>query len=422
MIVASRRVALPLHNQGRVSRSRIAVALASASLLATACAIAPPPPEPSAAEGRRLFTEHGCYGCHTVLGTGTPIAPDLSRIGHKYSESNWFGAFVTRRCTNWARICRSSADPDGDPSACRLPHHAAMSGRLAGLRPTMIYGVGLLAIGCAGAPHRYAWQPPIPVAAADWEACHIHADDVAQRRYDRYMEMLDIAGPFGGPFGGCPLGSTRGRSARTSTRGRCSNVSARAATTCGRRGNRPGSDEGPRPELRQLLGEVPARRAGGAGRVRRPLRGLVKRIGAEAVTTVDVDGAPAVRERAAIRDHAAAVHRCVEAVRAAGLPVDAVGHRVVHGGDRFSQPVLLDEAAEAAIEELLPGAGRRGAAAGLARTRHRLGTTRRSLGGHDGFRRPRVRRRCGRPPRGRGGPEPCSPRHQCRDPARRVAP
>jgi cytochrome c553 len=38
--------------------------------------------------GKALFTEKGCYGCHTIGATGTPIAPDLSRVGRKYRESD----------------------------------------------------------------------------------------------------------------------------------------------------------------------------------------------------------------------------------------------------------------------------------------------------------------------------------------------
>ena len=34
------------------------------------------------------------------------------------------------------------------------------------------------------------------------------------------------------------------------------------------------------------------------------------------------------------------------------VPADAVGHRVVHGGRRFEQPTVIDEAVERAIEEL----------------------------------------------------------------------
>ena len=37
-------------------------------------------------EGRRMFTTQGCYGCHMVGKFGTPIGPDLSRVGVKYSQ------------------------------------------------------------------------------------------------------------------------------------------------------------------------------------------------------------------------------------------------------------------------------------------------------------------------------------------------
>lgn len=37
--------------------------------------------------GRMVFREQGCYGCHTAEGMGTPIGPDLSRIGAKRNGS-----------------------------------------------------------------------------------------------------------------------------------------------------------------------------------------------------------------------------------------------------------------------------------------------------------------------------------------------
>lgn len=43
-------------------------------------------PGASAAKGERLFMAQGCYGCHTVGRVGTPIGPDLSRVGGKYSR------------------------------------------------------------------------------------------------------------------------------------------------------------------------------------------------------------------------------------------------------------------------------------------------------------------------------------------------
>jgi mono/diheme cytochrome c family protein len=36
--------------------------------------------------GQGLFAEKGCYGCHTIGVAGTPIAPDLSRVGARYPE------------------------------------------------------------------------------------------------------------------------------------------------------------------------------------------------------------------------------------------------------------------------------------------------------------------------------------------------
>jgi mono/diheme cytochrome c family protein len=39
------------------------------------------------AEGRRLYADKGCYGCHTVGAAGTPIAPDLGRAAARYGEA-----------------------------------------------------------------------------------------------------------------------------------------------------------------------------------------------------------------------------------------------------------------------------------------------------------------------------------------------
>lgn len=43
--------------------------------------------------GQGVFKEQGCYGCHTVGKTGTPIATDLSRIGAKHDEA-YLGAWL----------------------------------------------------------------------------------------------------------------------------------------------------------------------------------------------------------------------------------------------------------------------------------------------------------------------------------------
>jgi cytochrome c oxidase subunit 2 len=59
-------------------------------LVAAACAHAQETSAP-VAEGRRVFQDQGCYGCHTVGKTGTPIGPDLSHIGAKHDRSYLIG-------------------------------------------------------------------------------------------------------------------------------------------------------------------------------------------------------------------------------------------------------------------------------------------------------------------------------------------
>jgi acetate kinase len=82
---------------------------------------------------------------------------------------------------------------------------------------------------------------------------------------------------------------------------------------------------------------------GGSAPVRELARGIVERIGTEA--------------RA--RDHRDAVRRVIEQLPVTLGPtrIDAVGHRVVHGGDRFGRPTPIDdhmlEALEA-LEDLAP--------------------------------------------------------------------
>ena len=59
-------------------------------LVAGACAHARETGAP-VAEGRRVFQDQGCYGCHTVGATGTPLGPDLSHIGAKHDRSYLIG-------------------------------------------------------------------------------------------------------------------------------------------------------------------------------------------------------------------------------------------------------------------------------------------------------------------------------------------
>ena len=83
--------------------------------------------------------------------------------------------------------------------------HSAPVMKPAPIGPALAAGaLALLAAGCAATPHEYSWRPPVPVAAADWEACRARAEGVAERRYDRYVEV-EMAGPSGEPLVGMML-------------------------------------------------------------------------------------------------------------------------------------------------------------------------------------------------------------------------
>ena len=55
-----------------------------------------------------------------------------------------------------------------------------------------------------------------------------------------------------------------------------------------------------------------------------------------------------------VTDHSKAFGQMVAQLRESGIEPKAVGHRVVHGGARFSEPTLISPEVIAAIEELIP--------------------------------------------------------------------
>ena len=69
----------------RMSWAALAGAAAAIALAATASYGQAEPPLVS--QGKRLYTEQGCYGCHTMGKMGTTIASDLSHVGSKYTEA-----------------------------------------------------------------------------------------------------------------------------------------------------------------------------------------------------------------------------------------------------------------------------------------------------------------------------------------------
>jgi len=88
-------------------------------------------------------------------------------------------------------------------------------------------------------------------------------------------------------------------------------------------------------------------------------RGIVERIGGEAIYSYRVDGSHPVRGVAMLRDHRAAVEHLLRwltsaeggAVIGSVGDIQAVGHRVVHGGERFQRSVLITPEVQRGIED-----------------------------------------------------------------------
>ena len=88
-------------------------------------------------------------------------------------------------------------------------------------------------------------------------------------------------------------------------------------------------------------------------------KGLVERIGSDdAVLSHTGPGGEVVTEQALV-DHEAGLRAVLQAFDAVGprladAGLAAVGHRVVHGGDRFADPALVDDNVLQAIRDLVP--------------------------------------------------------------------
>jgi acetate kinase len=88
-------------------------------------------------------------------------------------------------------------------------------------------------------------------------------------------------------------------------------------------------------------------------------RGLVDRVGGSAVCSFSSTAGVSVREEIPVPTHEDAVRKILNWLHSlpqqnagGNLAFDAIGHRVVHGGEHFVSPVLLDDKIIAKLEDL----------------------------------------------------------------------
>jgi len=95
---------------------------------------------------------------------------------------------------------------------------------------------------------------------------------------------------------------------------------------------------------------------------RRLASGVVERIGGQALITFQSDGHPKERHAEPLRDHRAAIDRILRWVVSRSSNIDhitslsdihAVGHRVVHGAERFQKSVRIDADVLEGIEDCI---------------------------------------------------------------------
>ena len=90
-------------------------------------------------------------------------------------------------------------------------------------------------------------------------------------------------------------------------------------------------------------------------------RGTYERIGGEAIFSFDTSGGTTARGTAPLRDHRAALDHLLQwlvsdssSVRISSIAeIEAVGHRVTHGGERFMRSVRVDDEVIRGIEETI---------------------------------------------------------------------
>src|SRR5215471_2257326 len=97
----------------------------------------------------------------------------------------------------------------------------------------------------------------------------------------------------------------------------------------------------------QLISTDPDRIAKDADE--RVIRGEVERIGGEAIVTIQNHGGERKKATAQLPDITAAIRHVLAA--SGQDEIDAVGHRIVHGGERFTESVLITPEVLSGIED-----------------------------------------------------------------------
>ncbi len=91
-------------------------------------------------------------------------------------------------------------------------------------------------------------------------------------------------------------------------------------------------------------------------------KGLIERVGSQAIITFQVEGQPPFKQASPLRDHRAALNYVIKWItdpetEVPGIrsleDIHAIGHRVVHGEERFKKSVKIDKEVIAGIEDCI---------------------------------------------------------------------
>lgn len=91
-------------------------------------------------------------------------------------------------------------------------------------------------------------------------------------------------------------------------------------------------------------------------------KGLIERLGSQSLITFQVEGKPPIKSATPLRDHRSALNYVVKLITSPEVEIPgigsledihAVGHRVVHGGERFKSSVRIDNEVISGIEDCI---------------------------------------------------------------------